>query len=197
MRKRELIGVVFLIIGASGVFLSIRQSPPQFLYLTATRDIWPGEIVSSADFESQSLYLSDSGGKYVSGDVKLNGHKSVRMIARGEVIPRAAFTSQAKEENRRLLTFVVPKIQMPKSLKPGDLIDIYFFSIPDLQSSGEPSELDTVIEKIRVKSIDHDDAQLGGKVTISALFEEEKAREIMTLIARSTIAIAQRFDLSE
>lgn len=197
MRKRELLGLIFLVVGACGVYLSIQQSPPQYVYLTASRDISPGETVVKSDFTAHSFYLSTSGDKYISGKVDLAGHKAIRRIAKGEVIPRAAITTERRIETRHLLTFVLSKSRAPQALRAGDLIDIFFFSEANSLNSGEPIELMAVIEKITVKEIDKDDVQLDGKVTISALFDSERSSEIMTLIARSTISIAQRFDNHE
>lgn len=194
MRKRELVGLVFLIIGASGVYLSVRQTPPQYIYLTASRDISVGEIVSAQDFTPDSLYLSNSDKKYVSGGVDLDGHRALRSITRGEIIPRAAFSSEIEIEERRLLTFVVAKSQAPKQLKSGDVIDLYFFSIPSNVALNEQVELITVVEEVRIREVEDDDAQFDGKITISALFNENQTRSIITLLANSSIAVAQRFD---
>lgn len=197
MRKRELLGMIFLIIGAGGVYLSVQKSPPQYIYLTANRDISPGEVVSTGDFAPQSFFLSTSGDRYVSGKSDLGGHRAIRTIARGEIIPRSAITSEKKIEERRLLTFVVAKSNAPKALQSGDLIDIFFFTPANSLDPGEVVELSSVIEKITVKEIDQDDVQLEGKLTISAFFDMARTPEIMTLIARSNISIAQRFDENE
>lgn len=194
MRKRELVGLVFLIIGASGVYLSVRQTPPQYIYLTASRDISVGEIVSTQDFTSDSLFLSNADKKYVSGGVDLGGHRALRSITRGEIIPRAAFSSEIEIEERRLLTFVVAKSQAPKHLKSGDVIDLYFFSVPNNVALNEQVELITVVEQVRIREVGNDDAQFDGKITISALFNKNQTREIISLLTTSSIAVAQRFD---
>lgn len=194
MRKRELVGLVFLIIGASGVYLSVRQTPPQYIYLTASRDISVGEIVSEQDFTPESLYLSNSENKYVSGSFDLDGHRALRSITRGEIIPRAAITSEIEVEERRLLTFVVAKSQAPEQLKSGDVIDLYFFSIPSNIALNEPAKLITVVEQVRIRAVENGQAQFDGKMTISALFDKNQTREIITLLANSSIAVAQRFD---
>ena len=197
MRKREILGLVLLIAGASGIFLSVRQSPPQYVYLTAGRDIFPGEIVANSDFRTQSLYLASSASQYVSGDMKLQGHRSLRKISRGEVIPRDALTSESEIEERRLLTFQVSLSEAPPTLEVGDLIDIYFFSIAPTDIGGDQATLIDVVEKIRIKEISKGSEGLDGKVTISALFVQEIAPDVMTMLASAKISVAQRFDSDE
>lgn len=197
MRKREILGLVLLIAGASGIFLSVRQSPPQYVYLTAGRDIFPGEIVANSDFRTQSLYLASSASQYVSGDMKLQGHRSLRKISRGEVIPRDALTSESEIEERRLVTFQVLLSEAPPTLEVGDLIDIYFFSIAPTDIGGDQATLIDVVEKIRIKEISKGSEGLDGKVTISALFVQEIAPDVMTMLASAKISVAQRFDSDE
>ena len=197
MRKREIIGLLFLVVGASGVYLSVRQTPPQYIYLTASRDIAVGEIVSARDFTPESLYLSSAEDKYVSGDVDLSGHRSIRSISRGEIIPRAALTSEVEIEGRLLVTFEVARSRVPIGLKSGDLIDLFFFSIPTGIADDEEVKLVDVVEGIRIKEVQTENVQLDDKMTISAFFNREQSTEVLTLIARSTISVAQRFDNRE
>lgn len=194
MRKRELLGLVFLLVGASGVYFSVRQAPPQYVYLTAGRDISPGEILSSSDFTRESLFLSSAGDLYISGDVQISGNRALRAIGRGEVIARGALTEDIQREARDLLTFTVLKAEMPANLKVGDLIDLYFFANPKSNLSEENHTLSKVIPKIRVQAITVDENQLDGHIAISALFEKQIVREVMILLAKSHITISQRFD---
>lgn len=197
MRKREILGLVLLITGASGIFLSVRQAPPQYVYLTAGRDIYPGEIVANSDFRTQSLYLASSALQYVSGDMKLQGHRSLRKISRGEVIPRDALTSESEIEQRRLLTFQVSLSEAPPALKVGDLVDIYFFSLEPTDTGVDQATLIDVVEKIRIKEMSKGSEGLDGKVTLSALFVQEIAPEVLKMLASAKVSVAQRFDTDE
>ena len=197
MRKRELFGLIFLVIGATGVFISVRQAPPQYVYLTASRDISPGEVVSSKDFLRDSLFLSNSADKYVTGDIKLVGYRALRKIARGEVVPRAALTSERELEERHLVTFTVPKTQIPANLQVGNLIDIYFFTTTNRGALDEQFDLTKVLTKVRVQSMQTKDVQIDGQVTISVLVDQKESSEVISLITSSRIAITQRFDDNE
>lgn len=110
------------------------------------------------------------------------------------VVPRDALSSTTEVEQRRLLTFTVAKSDLPLGLKIGDLIDIYFFTIPTGSSVTEEIKLIDVMPRIRVQSIERDPNQVNSQVTISALFEASDSKDIMTLIATAKIALAQRFD---
>ena len=194
MRKKELLGLSLLILGAVGIYFSAKQTPNKFEYLTATRDISPGDVVAAADFASSSMDLSKSASRYVSAGVQLAGHRALRRISRGEIIPRDALTSEIEIERRHLLTFTVGKSSSPHDLKVGDLVDIYFFSIPSGAALSEEIRLLKVAPKIRVHAIYVDENQVDGPLTISALFEERDSGEFMRLIATSRISLAQRFD---
>ena len=197
MRKRELLGLSLLILGGGGIYLSASNGPPEYQYLTAAREISPGEIVGSQDFSEQSLHLAAASSHYVSGSAQVSGHRALRRMSRGELIPRDALSSKIEVEQRRLLTFTVSKADLPPGLKTGDLIDIYYFTIPTGSSVTEEIKLIKVTSRIRVHSITKDPNQFDGQVTISALFEASDAREIMGLIVTSKIALAQRFDDGE
>lgn len=194
MRKKELLGFLLLIIGACGIYFSAKQSPTQFEYLTASRDISPGEVVATQDFTRASMSLFGAAPRYVSADIKLAGHRSLRTIARGEIVPRDALTSMIEIEHRHLLTFTVAKSSLPHDLKVGDLIDIYFFSIPNGAAVDEEIQLLKIVPKIRVYGLATDENQIDGQVNISALFEASDSGEYMTLIATARIAVTQRFD---
>ena len=197
MRKRELLGLIFLVIGAIGVFMSVRQTPPQHVYLTASRDISPGEVVGSEDFLRDSLFLSNSADKYVTGDIKLVGYRALRKIARGEVVPRAALTREREIEERHLVTFTLPKTHIPANLQVGNLIDIYFFTTTNRGALDEQFDLTKVLTKVRVQSMQTKDVQIDGQVTISVLVDQKESSEVISLITSSRISIAQRFDDNE
>ncbi len=194
MRKKELLGLILLVLGGGGIYLSISSGPPKYLYLTAARDISPGQVVESQDFSQQSLHLATASSYYVSGSAPVIGHRALRRISRGELVPRDALSSTTEVEQRRLLTFTVAKSDLPLGLKIGDLIDIYFFTIPTGSSVTEEITLIDVMPRIRVQSIERDPNQVDSQVTISALFEASDSKDIMTLIATAKIALAQRFD---
>ena len=194
MRKKELLGLILLVLGGGGIYLSVSNGPPQYLYLTAARDISPGQVVESQDFSLQSLHLAKASSHYVSGSAPVTGHRALRRISRGELVPRDALSSTTEVEQRRLLTFTVAKSDLPRGLKIGDLIDIYFFTIPTGSSVTEEIKLIDVRPRIRVQSIERDPNQVDSQVTISALFEASDSKDIMTLIATAKIALAQRFD---
>jgi hypothetical protein len=194
MRKRELLGLIFLVLGATGVYLSVRHTPPQYVYLTAVRDIAPGEVVGDGDFLPESLFLSTSANLYVSGEFQLAGHRSLRKIARGEIIPRAALTSEPEIEERHLVTFSLPTAQSPDKLQSGTLIDIYFFKVSNQGALDEQFELTRVLPKVRIQSVHSQESQLAGELTISVLVDPKEAGEVLSLISSSRIFITQRFD---
>lgn len=197
MRKRELLGLIFLVVGATGVYMSVRQTPPQYVYLTAARDISPGDVVENDDFQRESLFLSTSANQYVTGDIRLAGHRALRRIARGEVIPRAALTSEREIEERHLVTITLSASHIPEKLQAGSLIDIYFFSVSNRGALDEQFELAKLLTRARIHSIQAKDTQLDGQVTLSVFVDKKESGEVVSLITNARIAIAQRFDDNE
>ena len=194
MRKKEIVGLLFLIVGAAGIYLSVQRSAPEYIYLIAKRDITPGEIISSSDLVRKSMNLSESSNLYLSGDAKFQSRRTLRRIGSGEAIPRDALTAEVESESRRLITFSLPKNRVPSTLSSGDLADIYFFNNPEFSGNSEKISLIKIFEKIRVKSVDRQSTQLDGSVTLTAYLEESDAIEFATLLASSVLSLAQRFD---
>lgn len=194
MRKREILGLVLLLVGASGIFLSAKDSAPQNVYLTAKRDISPGEIVKKGDFREISLYLADSAGEYIGAEINLDSHRSLRKIKSGEIVPRDAISGATESESRRLVTFNVESSKIPPNLKEGSLIDLYFFSRPDLGTSSSQIELVESFLYLRIHEITLPTVQLDGNTLISVLVDEMDVARLLQLISTCAISISQRFD---
>ena len=194
MRKKEIAGLVLLIVGAIGIYLSVQRSTPEYVFLTAKRNIAPGETISTADFVGKKLNLGEAASLYLGGDAKFRARRALRSINTGEVVPREAVTMEEFTETRRLIGFSVPNSKLPNGLKVGDLFDLYFFTQPQNNGSQSPVELARVYEKLRVFSLQKDSSQLDGKISLNAFIESTDVGEFLTYVERSSITIVKRFD---
>ena len=194
MRKREVLGIALLIFGSTGIFLSIKNATPQYVYLTAKRDISPGEILARNDFRSVSLYLADAAVEYVGAEVNLDSHRSLRRIKSGEIIPRDAITRSREIESRGLITFPVESSKIPTDLSKGSVIDLYFFSRATLGVQSEQTELVENFPRLRIQQISMPTGQLDGDSLISIFVAQSDVSRLLQLISTCSISISQRFD---
>jgi hypothetical protein len=194
MRKREVVALIFLIVGAGGIFLSVKGTAPQYEYLTAKRDIFPGEILESGDFRGVTLNLSDAAVAYVSAETDLNSHRSLRKIKSGEIIPRDAISRIKDIESRRLVTLSIEREKFSVNLKKGALVDLYFFSKPTLDVIPKPIELVETFPQVRIHELSTPTAQLEEKALFSILVEDANVARILELISTCTLSLSQRFD---
>ena len=194
MRKKEIAGLVLLIVGAIGIYLSVQRSTPEYVFLTAKRNITPGETISTTDFVGKKMNLGEAASLYLGGDAKFRARRALRSIKTGEVVPREAVTMDEFMETRRLIGFSVPNSKLPNGLKVGDLFDLYFFTQPQNNGSQSPVELARVYEKLRVFSLQKDSSQLDGKISLNAFIESTDVGEFLTYVERSSITIVKRFD---
>lgn len=196
-RKRELAGLLLLVVGATGIYLSVERSAPTYIYLTAKRDISPGELVSSTDFSSAPFSLGRSAPQYISGDAKFNGRRSLRKIDSGELVPRNAITMEAAIEKRQLITFTIPAVRVSKNVNRNSVIDIYFFGSNEVgggvADESKPT-VEKVFERVRIAAIERGSSQFDGDVSISILIESEKVLEFMTELSHSAVYVSERFD---
>ena len=71
------------------------------------------------------------------------------------------------------------------------------FRSPSSGLLDEKAELIKVVRKVRIQDIYSDKNRMDDRLTISAFFDKEESEEVMTLITRSKITVAQRFDDGE
>lgn len=194
MRKKEIIGLLLLAVGAGGIYLSAQRSTPRYIYLTARHDIQQGDLVSDSDFVGTSLYLSDKGKYYITGDSRFTSRRSLRKIQLGEIVPRDAITAETEIEDRKLITFTVNETQTPAGIESGDLIDIHFMTTQDSAALERKIEPVKVFEKLRIKTISKSSTQLDGKFIVGVLIDGDLASEMVTLISKCSVVLVQRFD---
>ena len=194
MRKREIIGIGLLIVGAAGMFLSIRNSTPHSVYLVATRDVAPGAHVSATDFVKMPLDLRGASTYYISAAAKFSNRQSLRRIKKGEIIPRDAISEAESIEKRKEVPLTLTSSKIPPDLKSGDQVDIYFFKVPRDDLMNKTVELLKSYERVRIYSVTKPDGQFNGEVTATILINPEDVQRFLTLQVSSELLLVKSLD---
>ena len=194
MRKREIIGMGLLIVGAAGMLLSMRNSTPHSVYLVAARDVAPGAHISATDFVKMPLDLRGTSTNYISAAAKFSNRQSLRRIKKGEIIPRDAISKAESIEKRKEVTLTLTSSKIPPDLKSGDQVDIYFFKVPQDDLMNKTVELLKSYERVRIYSVTKPDGQFNGEVTATVLIYPEDVQRFLTLQVSSELLLVKSLD---
>ena len=191
MRKKEIVGIGLVIIGAAGMLFSMRDLAPESTYFVATRDVAPGAHLSSTDFNRIPLELREAATHYISASAQFSNRKALRRIKKGEIIPRDAISQAESIEQRKQVTFALAISKTPQDLKSGDLVDVYFFKVLNRDLQNESVELLKSYEKVRVHSVSKSDSQFNGDQTVTLLLNPDDVREFLTLLVFNELTLVK------
>ena len=178
MRKKEIVGIGLVIIGAAGMLFSMRDLAPESTYFVATRDVAPGAHLSSTDFNRIPLELREAATHYISASAQFSNRKALRRIKKGEIIPRDAISQAESIEQRKQVTFALASSKIPQDLQSGDL-------------QNESVELLKSYEKVRVYSVAKYDSQFNGDQTVTLLLNPDDVREFLTLLVFNELTLVK------
>jgi len=194
MRKKEVIGAMFVIIGVAGMYLSTRDALPKYQYFTATRDLNAGETVAASDFHGIAIDLRAAADYYITANAKFSARRVLRKIAKGELIPRDAISSSAIPELRKQISLTLPSNKRPIGLKQGDLVDIYFFDVPTEGTTEKPVRTLKVYQRVQIHSIEKIPGQFNGEVNVTILLNPEDVSDFLTLLLGKDFWLSKGFD---
>ena len=194
MRKKEVIGAMFVIIGVAGMYLSTRDALPKYRYFTATRDLNAGETVAASDFHGIAIDLRAAADYYITANAKFSARRVLRKITKGELIPRDAISSSAIPELRKQISLTLPSNKRPIGLKQGDLVDIYFFDVPTEGTTEKPVRRLKVYQRVQIHSIEKIPGQFNGEVNVTILLNPEDVSDFLTLLLGKDFWLSKGFD---
>ena len=194
MRKKEVIGAVFVIIGVAGMYLSTRDALPKYQYFAATRDLNAGETVAASDFQGIAIDLRAAANYYITANAKFSARRVLRKISKGELIPRDAISSATSPELRKEISFTLPSNKKPIGLKQGDLVDIYFFDVPTEGASEKSVSMLKVYQRIRILSIEKIPGQFNGEANATILLNPEDVSGFLTLLLGKDFWLSKGLD---
>ena len=194
MRKKEVIGAMFVIIGAAGMYLSTRDALPKYQYFTATRDLNAGETVAASDFHGIAIDLRAAADYYITANAKFSARRVLRKITKGELIPRDAISSSALPELRKQISLTLPSNRRPIGLKQGDFVDIYFFEVPTEGTTEKSVRTLKIYQRVQIHSIEKIPGQFNGEVNVTILLNPEDVSDFLTLLLGKDFWLSKGFD---
>lgn len=194
MRKKEVIGAMFVIIGVAGMYLSTRDALPKYQYFTATRDLNAGETVAASDFHGIAIDLRAAADYYITANAKFSSRRVLRKITKGELIPRDAISSSALPELRKQISLTLPSNRRPIGLKQGDLVDIYFFDVPAEGTTEKSVRTLKIYQRVQIHSIEKIPGQFNGEVNVTILLNPEDVSDFLTLLLGKDFWLSKGFD---
>lgn len=178
---RFAIGILLVIASVGGV-LTIVSSADASTRVYAARDaIAPGDRIEASDLVAVSVRIEVSSDLYlVPGDVPDEGLVVVRSIGEGELVPTSAVGSAA---GLRLASVVVTiNGQLPASIGPGALVDLWAASQGESSTFGPPSVIVTGATVVR--QIESEGLVASGDVSsLELLVPRSKIARVLEAIA--------------
>ena len=178
---RFAIGILLVVASVGGV-LSIVSSADASTQVYAARDaIAPGDRIDADDLFAVSVRIDQSGELYLApGDVPDEGLVVVRSVGDGELVPTSAIGSAA---GLRLASVVVTvNGQLPESIAPGAVVDLWAASQQDSSSFGPPSVIVTGATVVR--EVESEGLVASGDVSsLELLVPRSKVARVLEAIA--------------
>ena len=178
---RFAIGILLVVASVGGV-LSIVSSADASTQVYAARDaIAPGDRIDADDLVAVSVRIDQSGELYLApGDVPDEGLVVVRSVGDGELVPTSAIGSAA---GLRLASVVVTvNGQLPESIAPGAVVDLWAASQQDSSSFGTPSVIVTGATVVR--EVESEGLVASGDVSsLELLVPRSKVARVLEAIA--------------
>lgn len=135
---RFAIGILLVIASVGGVLAIVTAADASDRVYTARDAIAPGDRITASDLIAVSVRLEARPDLYlVPGDIPPEGVVVVRAVGEGELVPATAVGSAA---GLRLASVVVTiNGQLPASIAPGALVDLWAASQQDSSTFAPPS----------------------------------------------------------
>jgi hypothetical protein len=145
---RFAIGILLVIASVGGVLAIVSSADASTRVYVARDAIAPGDRIEADDLVAVSVRIEQSGGLYLTpGDIPDDGLVVVRTVGEGELVPTSAVGSAA---GLRLASVVVTiSGQLPGSIAPGSLIDLWAASREEGGAFGPPSVIVTSATVVR------------------------------------------------
>lgn len=145
---RFAIGILLVIASVGGVLAIVSSADATTLVYVARDAVAPGDRIDADDLHPVSVRIEASTSLYLSpGDVPVEGVVIVRSVGAGELVPASAVGSAA---GLRLASVVVSvNGQLPASVEPGSVVDLWGASQEESNSFAPPSVIVTGATVVR------------------------------------------------
>lgn len=160
---RLAIGIALVLASIAGVYALVTSAQTSTEVYAARSTLAAGEVVHADDLVTSHVRLGTAASRYLSrGDVPDGGFVIARTVAAGELVPASAVADAADAA----LTSVVVAARAPlaSSIEMGSSVDVWAAEQTEHDTYGPPAVL---VGHAAVVRIDHDDALVGDRSTVS------------------------------
>ena len=125
LSRKGAAGIALIIISIFAAAGLIRASDQTELYWVTTKEIPPGERLTTEDIALARLYLPGREGIYYRADEPIAGMIARNQISTGEAIARNDITNQSDNILWRLVSLDLARADIPVSVAQGSIVDLY------------------------------------------------------------------------
>lgn len=125
LSRKGTAGIALIIISIFAAAGLIRASDQTELYWVTTKEIPPGERLTTEDIALARLYLPGREGIYYRADEPIAGMIARNQISTGEAIARNDITNQSDNILWRLVSLDLARADIPVSVAQGSIVDLY------------------------------------------------------------------------
>lgn len=178
---RFAIGVLLVVASVGGVLAIVSSADASTRVYSARGPIAPGDRIEASDLIAVSVRIELSSDLYLApGDVPAEGLVVVRSIGEGELVPVSSVGSAA---GLRLTSVVVTlNGQLPASVGPGTIVDLWAASREESTSYGPPSVIvsgATVVRQVESEAL----VASGDSSSLELLVPRSKIARVLEAIA--------------
>lgn len=164
-----------LVIFSSGFLLFLSLNKPLPTYLVAKRDLVPGELLESSDFELVPIDLGPLAPKYLSS-VSPN-LQLLSQIPAGELVPISRLGIEFAENQTAVR--LIPSIKPASNVKPGSWVSIWQVVEKEEQYSAE-----LLVERAEVSAVETGEGLFADELPeVEVVLGAEQARLLITALA--------------
>ena len=125
LSRKGAAGIALIVISIFAAAALIRASDQTELYWVTTKEIPPGERLTTEDIALARLYLPGREGIYYRADESIAGMIARNPISHGEAIARNDITDQSDNILWRLVSLDLARADIPISVAEGSIVDLY------------------------------------------------------------------------
>lgn len=147
-RRNIILGLILMTASVAGVWLAIYANDKTQEFLVASKPASSGSQIDGESFHAARLNLAGSSNLYMKpGDLPKGGYLLVNMDA-GQLLAKGAVATSIIDE--RMPVIITSGMPVPKSLKVGDLVDIW---VSDAMANGKFAPAIMIVRDAEVADI--------------------------------------------
>jgi hypothetical protein len=178
---RFLIGILLVVGSVAGVYTVVSAADSSVQVYAARDSLTQGDVITSDEVLSSSVRVDGASTLYLlEGDIPADGLVVTKPVAAGELIPASAVGSAAGLRFGAVVVSVTG--QLPASVGPGSLVDLWASRLDEESNFGPPSVLVSSATVVRI--VEEEGFVVGDSgTTVELLVPRTKIARLLEAIA--------------